>query len=301
MEDVLLLRRFNRSYAQRIGVLAESYLGTGRSLGPSRLLFEIGADGAVVADLRRRLGLDSGYLSRLLRTLEADGLVTVAEDAVDGRRRVVRLTAAGRREWRRLDRRSDQVVERLIASLTPRQRAELVAALETAERLLGIGAASFEIVDPRSAVARSAVGRYFAELDARFPAGFDPEAGGAERDAAAMRAPSGAFVVVLLDGQVIGCGGVQRIDEHTAEIKRMWIDAGWRGSGLGRRLLTRLEEVAGELGHTRVVLDTNATLTEAIAMYERAGYAAIERYNDNPYAHRWFEKSLDAWSELDRR
>ena len=77
MDAVPVLRRFNRSYTQRIGVLGESYLDTGRPLGASRVLFEVGADGARVAELRRRLGLDSGYLSRLLRQLEQEGLVTV--------------------------------------------------------------------------------------------------------------------------------------------------------------------------------------------------------------------------------
>ena len=85
---------------------------------------------------------------------------------------------------------------------------------------------------------------------------------------------------------------LQRIDEQIGEIKRMWIHPDWRGLGLGRRLLARLEAVAGELGRTRIVLDTNEALTEAIAMYRRAGYHSIERYSDNPYAHHWFAKDL---------
>ena len=102
-----VLRRFNRSYTQRIGVLDDSYLQTGRPLGPSRLLFEIAKDGSPVLELRRRLGLDSGYVSRLLRQLEDDGLVTVAPDPVDRRQRLVRLTTRGRAERRKLDTRSE--------------------------------------------------------------------------------------------------------------------------------------------------------------------------------------------------
>ena len=145
-----MLRRFNRSYTQRIGVLGDSYLGTGRPLGPSRLLFEIGAEGARVADLRLGLGLDSGYLSRMLRQLEQDDLVAVAPDPADRRQRVVRLTDAGRREWRRLDRRSEELAHRLVDPLTDRQRAELATALATADRLLRAATVTFESVDPRA-------------------------------------------------------------------------------------------------------------------------------------------------------
>lgn len=286
-----MLRRFNRSYTQRIGVLAESYLGTGRPLGPSRLLFEIGAEGARVVDLRRRLGLDSGYLSRLLRQLEQEELVTVAPDPADGRQRVVRLSPSGRREWHRLDRRSEELARRLVDPLSDRQRAELASALATAERLLRAATVEIDLVDPRSSAADSALAQYFGELDDRFRSGFDPGDCGAA-DAAALRSPDGAFFVVRSDHEPVGCGGVQRIDEGTGEIKRMWIHPDWRGLGLGGRLLARLEAVARELGRVRVVLDTNETLVEAIAMYERAGYHSIERYNDNPYAHRWFAKDL---------
>lgn len=290
MSDVAVLRRFNRSYTQRIGVLDESYLDTGRPLGPSRLLFEIGAAGARVGDLRRRLGLDSGYLSRLLRRLEHERLITVAADPSDRRQRVVRLSPSGRREWRRLDQRSEELARRLVDPLSDRQRAELASALATAERLLRAATVDIEIVDPRSGTAQSAMAQYFGELDTRFPSGFDPGDGAA--DAAALRSPHGAFLLLRSDHTPIGCGGVQRIDEHTGEIKRMWIDPDWRGLGLGGRLLARLEAAARELGRTRVVLDTNETLVEAIAMYERAGYHSIERYNDNPYAQRWFAKDL---------
>jgi len=91
---------------------------------------------------------------------------------------------------------------------------------------------------------------------------------------------------------VVGCGAIQYVDASTAEIKRMWVDPKRRGIGLGRRLLQHLEAEIRGAGRSRVVLDTNDSLTEAIAMYGRLGYLPIERYNDNPYADRWFEKSL---------
>ena len=128
---------------------------------------------------------------------------------------------------------------------------------------------------------------YFDELDARFPDGFDP---GDHHDDEPMAPGAGAFVVATSDGEPVACGGVQEIAPGVGEIKRMWVDPGWRGAGLGSRLLRHLEQVRVDLGDAVVRLDTNGTLVEAIAMYERAGYRRIERYNDNPYAEVFFEK-----------
>lgn len=107
-----------------------------------------------------------------------------------------------------------------------------------------------------------------------------------------MRAPTGSFVVARSDDEVVACGGVVRHDESTGEIKRMWVHADWRGVGLGRRTLAALEDEVARLGYDTIVLDTNAVLTEAIAMYGRAGYTPTDRYNDNPYAQRWFTKPV---------
>jgi GNAT superfamily N-acetyltransferase len=149
----------------------------------------------------------------------------------------------------------------------------------------------FRVVDAASAEAVGAMRSYFAELDARFEGGF--VIGAALDDAAVwMNPPHGRFLVAERGGRVVGCGGVQRIDTSTVEIKRMWVDTSVRGVGLGKRLLARLEAEAADMGADRVVLDTNRVLTQAIAMYETAGYTPIGRYNDNPYAHHWFTKPV---------
>jgi DNA-binding MarR family transcriptional regulator/N-acetylglutamate synthase-like GNAT family acetyltransferase len=289
---VATLRSFNRSFTQRIGVLEDSFLGSGRALGPARLLYEIGPRGAGVLDLRARLGLDSGYVSRLLRQLESDDLVVVEADPADGRRRNSRLTERGLAEWRMLDRRSDELAERLVTPLSERRRDELSAALTTAGRLLRAATTIFEIVEPTSDDAVSALTQYFAELDDRFSTGFDP-GDTLTADAPSMRMPLGMFVVASSDGEPVACGAVRIIDEHSAEIKRMWVHHEMRGVGLGQRMLTFLEDCVRQLGRRRVLLDTNVTLLEAIAMYERAGYTSIDRYSDNPYASRWFSRQLD--------
>ena len=293
-EHVETLRRFNRSFTQRIGVLDDSFLGSGRPLGPSRLLFEIGGavDGVGVLDLRARLGLDSGYVSRLLRQLEAEGLVRVEADAADGRRRTARLTTRGVQAWGELDRRSADLAEQLVAPLSPRHREQLSTALATADRLLRAATISFDIVDPLATDATSALSQYFDELDRRFVDGFD-RGDALVADVDALRPPIGLFIVAHSNDDPVACGGVTRVDAATGEIKRMWVDLNWRGVGLGQRMLSHLEMRARELGHSRVVLDTNSALLEAISMYERSGYQPIPRYNDNPYAMHWFAKHLD--------
>jgi GNAT superfamily N-acetyltransferase len=149
----------------------------------------------------------------------------------------------------------------------------------------------YSAVDAASGEARWALSRYFGELEERFSGGFDIQQA-LDEAASSFRDPAGQFVVAMLGEDVVGCGALQWLDERTAEIKRMWVDPQRRGLGLGARLLGHLEAQALRAGRSRVVLDTNAALTEAISMYVAAGYVAIDRYNDNPYAHHWFEKVL---------
>jgi DNA-binding MarR family transcriptional regulator len=205
MAETEVLRRFNRAWSQRVGLLEESYLGQGRSLGASRLLFEMGREGASALDLRRRLGLDSGYLSRLLRGLEDEGLVTVRADPGDQRRRVAVPTAKGRRAIDRLDQRSEERALALVEPLGPSQRQRLREALATADRLIRAATCTIEGVDVASEEAVAAVARYFAELDTRFPRGFDP-GDASSTDLEGMRPPDGAFLVARVEGAVIGCG-----------------------------------------------------------------------------------------------
>src|SRR5215211_4911074 len=108
-DEIAQVRRFNRLVTQRVGALNDHFLGRDRPLGESRLLFEIGPDGATLRDLRRRLGLDSGYVTRLVQALEAKGLVRSVPAPTDQRVRMARLTAAGRRELREMNRRADRV------------------------------------------------------------------------------------------------------------------------------------------------------------------------------------------------
>jgi GNAT superfamily N-acetyltransferase len=149
----------------------------------------------------------------------------------------------------------------------------------------------FDIADPQSDATIAAMTAYFDELDQRFPTGFDL-GDTLVADAPKFRRPRGVFLTGAIHSEVVACGGVTKLDDGVGEIKRMWVAPDLRGLGLGRRMLSELEDQCRTLGHHTVRTDTNSVLTEAITMYERAGYHSIERYNDNPFAKHWFEKSL---------
>jgi DNA-binding MarR family transcriptional regulator/ribosomal protein S18 acetylase RimI-like enzyme len=285
------LRRFNRTVTERVGALESEYLGRRRPLGESRMLWEIGDAGADVRDLRRRLGLDSGYASRMLRSLEAQGLVRVKASAADGRVRTARLTARGKREVAELDRRSNELASSILEPLDERQRAKLAEAADTVRRLLDASLVTVEPEPAGSADARWCIAQYFEELGRRFEQGFDPSRSipAAEAD---MTPPHGVLLVARLRGRPVGCGALKLHPGEPAELKRMWVDPSARGLGLGRRLLRELELYAADAGATTIRLETNGSLTEAIALYRSAGYDEVPAFNAEPYAHHWFEKRL---------
>jgi DNA-binding MarR family transcriptional regulator/N-acetylglutamate synthase-like GNAT family acetyltransferase len=288
---VARVRRFNRTTAERIGALADDYLGRKRPLGQARLLWEIGLEGARIRDLRARLGLDSGYVSRLLRALERDGLVHVDGDSADGRVRRATLTELGVEEWRELDARSDALARSFLEPLSPSQRRALVEAMGTVERLLTASLISIGIEDPRGEAARWCLAQYFDELRVRFEGGFDPGRSLVARDAE-LTLPAGLLLVARLRGKAVGCAGLKLHGRGPADIKHMWVAPSVRRLGLGRRILAELERQARERGATAVRLETNRALTEAISLYRRSGYREIAAFNDEPYAHHWFEKRL---------
>lgn len=288
-EHVTEVRRFNRLVTQRAGALQDHFLGRDRPLGESRVLFEIGTAGADLRDLRARLDLDSGYLSRLVRSLVERGLVEVRPVAGDERIRRAELTPAGRAELDEINRRSDGAAESLLEPLTDAQRLQLVTAMAQVRRLLQASALRIERVHPADEVARWCVGQYFTELAARLEQGFDP-AQSLAMDDAELVPPAGAFLVARIEGEPVACGAVKTLAPGIAYLKRMWVSAQVRGIGLGRRMLAALESEAVALGLRTVRLETNRALGEAIRLYRTAGYQEVPPFNDEPYADHWFEK-----------
>lgn len=284
-------RSFNRTVAERIGALDDRFLGRARPMGASRTLWEIGPEGIEVRALRARLALDSGYTSRVLRSLERQGLVRVDTSPDDRRVRRVHLTEAGLAERAELDRRSNDVAWSLLEPLSDVQRARLVAAMSDVERLLCASMVRFAIEDPATPDARWCIEQYFSELNVRFGAGFDPSLS-ISADAHELTPPAGALLIARLRGQPVGCGAIKFHPGAPAELKRMWVAPEARGLGLGRRLLQELERHARGAGVEVLRLETNRSLQEAIALYRSSGYCEVESFNDEPYAHHWFEKRL---------
>jgi DNA-binding MarR family transcriptional regulator/GNAT superfamily N-acetyltransferase len=286
------VRRFNRTVTESVGALNDRFLGRERPLGEARVLWEIGLDGCEVRLLRARLALDSGYLSRLLRSLEAAGLVEVVAGKSDRRIRVARLTAAGRAERVALDRGADDHARSLLAPLTAKQRERLVSAMRDVERLLTAASVQITPVDPEHPDARYCLAEYVAELNRRSDRGFDPSVG-ATALPHEVRPPAGQFFVAYVHGEAIGCGGVKHHRDAPGEIKRMWIAPAARGLGLGRRLLAVLEACAGSGGARVARIETSGVLGEALALYRSAGWVEVPAFNDEPFADHWFEKALE--------
>jgi ribosomal protein S18 acetylase RimI-like enzyme len=292
---VAQVRKFNRTVTQRVGALNDRYLARDRSLGGSRLLWEIGtggADGRDVRYLRTQLELDSGYLSRLLRSLETVGLITLRPKDKDKRVRIARVTSQGSAELAVLDQLSDELAASMLAPLAARQRTRLVAAMAEVERLLALATVNITPTDPADPLAQHCLHAYFSELERRFDGGFDPRLS-LPVSIEDMRPPAGLFLLALRGAEPIGCGALRFYDTEPAYIKRMWIADSARGLGIGRRLLSELESEAAQRGASAVRLETNRSLTEAIALYQSAGYIEVPAFNDEAYAHHWFVKELD--------
>ena len=290
--ELQTVRAFNRALTRRWRSVSAAGPFAEREQGVDRVLLGIGRRGSPERLLRERLALDSGYLSRLVRALERQGLVrSEARSGEDARRRFIVLTRAGLARLRRFDAQDRARVRLLLAPLTASESRQLLEAMALIERLLRRSGVVIGPEDPAAAAARWCFARYFDELDARFPGGFDRRAGGATVRAELLP-PRGRLLIARLDGAPVGCGAIRELAPGVLEIKRMWVAPSARGLGIGRDLLEALERIARRRRARLIRLDTHATLNEALRLYCKAGYRRIARYNDNPYAQRWFEKRL---------
>jgi DNA-binding MarR family transcriptional regulator len=288
VDRVELVRDFNRFYASRLGMLTDRYLGRDRPLSEARLIFEIG-DRVDVRELRRRLGLDSGYLSRLLRSLAAQDLVRVSVHPDDSRARVVALTDAGVRELAEINARSRAGISELMTQLTVDEQKQLLDAQRQIRRLLRLAGVTVDRVADDADVARWCLAAYAAELAIRFPEGYQRSALAKPGE---LDGEDGALLVAREDDRAIGCVGWHRLGSATAEIRHLWVSEPARGLGLGRRLLREVEGDAATRGITTLRLGTHRVLTEAIALYRAGGYREIPTYDDSPYNQLAFEKQL---------
>lgn len=286
-EDVAAVRAFNRFYTRRIGVLDEAHLGEGFTLGEARVLYELAqAEGLTAKRLGDMLGLDGGYLSRILRRFEASGLLERRPDPRDGRSSSLHLTPSGRVAQGRLDRRSDTEVSALVQGLDPGQRARLNDAMQTVRALLDGGAQAAAPTVAEAIVLRPhrpgdmgwivqrhgelyAVERGWGapfealvgQVCAEFLQRFDPER---ERCWIADRGGERLGAVFLADG-----GG------GTAKLRMLLVEPAARGLGLGRRLAEACIAFAREVGYREITLWTQSVLEPARRIYAGLGFELI--------------------------
>jgi DNA-binding MarR family transcriptional regulator/GNAT superfamily N-acetyltransferase len=283
-ETTEAVRRFNRFYTRRIGVLEESLLGSGLTLSQGRVIFELGRRPAWTAgEIAAELRLDPGHISRLLASLEKLKLVARKPSPTDGRQTIVSLTARGRERYQLLDRRSADEVAKLLDGLPAGCRHRLLAAMTAIESLLSETTAPpvpYIIRPPRPGDIGWVVSRhgalyaeeygwdetfegFVAEIAGTFLKGFDTRR---ERCWIAER-----------EGQVVGSVFlVKGPDERSAKLRLLYVEPAARGLGIGARLVEECRVFAGAAGYARIVLWTNSVLTSARRIYEAAGYRLID-------------------------
>ncbi len=289
LDPVARVRRFNRVVTLEVGALDSSFLGRGRALGAARVLNAIGQGRTDVAEVRDYLGLDSGLMSRLLRGLEEEGLVETTPKPGDARRRVARLTAAGREEFAAYEQLSDARARALLSGHS--RSGALLGAMDLVASILGRDRIALREADPGCAEARYCLGEYYAELALRFERGFDVSLS-RDPDAEDMVRPRGVFLLAMSEGLPVGCVGLKGSGGASGEIKRLWVSRAARGLGVGRRLMNAAEKAGRELSMKTLRLDTNSALPEAVRLYRCDGWREIPRFNDDPYPDLFFEKDL---------
>ncbi|HEX8804045.1 MAG TPA: bifunctional helix-turn-helix transcriptional regulator/GNAT family N-acetyltransferase [Acidimicrobiales bacterium] len=278
MTAVATVRSFNRFYTRWVGALAEGLLDSPWSLAEARVLFELAqADATEVVDLRERLGLDAGYLSRILARLEGAGLVERTRSAADARRSVAGLTAAGRAAFRELDARSAEQIGALLDPLDGTDRRRLVGAMATIRSLLGDGERSGGFVlrplepgDHGWVVERHGA-LYAAEHG--WDVSFEALVARIVADYLDGRDPARETAwIAEVDGERVGCVFCVRHDDETAQLRLLLVDPRARGAGIGARLVDECLRFARRAGYRRIRLWTNDVLAAARRIYQRAGF-----------------------------
>ncbi|MEM9589778.1 MAG: bifunctional helix-turn-helix transcriptional regulator/GNAT family N-acetyltransferase [Pseudomonadota bacterium] len=289
LDQIARIRSFGRAVAVEVGALEDSFLDRGRALGAARVLNAIGLGHQNVSDIRTLLKLDTGLLSRLLRSLEAEGLIETKPNPADRRGRVTTLTPKGKEEFDIYETLSDERAAAILARHKSAHR--LLEAMDVVTVALSRENIVFEEADYTSDIARFCLNAFAAELSARLNLEFDLKQSG-DPELSQTKHPNGTFVVARLDDMPVGCVGVKGTGTDLAEIKRMWIAPAARGLGLAHRLMDTAEGAARALGIKTLRLDTNSTLVEAVGLYRKLGWREIARFNDDPYPDLFFEKAL---------
>jgi DNA-binding MarR family transcriptional regulator/GNAT superfamily N-acetyltransferase len=285
------VRAFNRFYTGVIGVLGEGMLDTPYSLTEARLLFELAQRRTTeVRELRGVVGVDAGYLSRLLARFEADGIVARERSSTDGRRQVVRLTGAGRKAFRTLDARAASDVRSLLSRLSDDDQRRVVAAMETIRGTLDRGDRGATVVlrspDPGEfgwIIERNAA--LYAE-EYGWDGGYETLVTRIIADFLEHHDPRRERAwIAEVDGAPVGCVLCVRKDDEVAQLRLLLVEPSARGLGIGSRLVDECLRFAPRAGYGRIVLWTNDVLEDARRIYERAGFELVEEEPHHSFGH----------------
>jgi DNA-binding MarR family transcriptional regulator/N-acetylglutamate synthase-like GNAT family acetyltransferase len=290
---VAAVRRFNRFYTQRLGMLQENWLDSPFSLAEARVLYELAnRDKPTASELAKELGLDAGYLSRILRGFAARGLIVKQASGSDGRQRLLSITARGRRQFAPLDAHSNRQVRAMLAALPEAGQARLSGAMRTIERLLGGDAARAEpyiLRPPRPGDMGWIVSRHgalygadygwderlealTAEIVAEFIRTFDPKR---ERCWIAER-----------DGENVGSVFLVKETERVARLRLLLVEPQARGLGIGARLVDECVRFARTAGYRKITLWTHTVLTAARRIYRNAGFKLVHKEPHDSFGRR---------------
>lgn len=293
-ERVDAVRRFNRFFTRRIGVLREGLLHSPYSLTEARILFDLAQrDDLTATELGRALGLDAGYLSRTLARLEQQGLVDRTRSEDDGRARLLRLTAAGRDAFALLDRRSREEVAEMLSDLGEGDQRRLLAAMRTIEGILDKGV-RFKYAEPF--FLRPHEPGDMGWVVHRHGALYAQEYGWDERFEALVAGIVSEFInhydprrercwIAEMNGEIVGSVFVVRASETVAKLRLLLVEPSARGLVLGTRLVEECIRFARRAGYQKMVLWTNSVLVDARRIYERAGFTLVAQEAHHSFGH----------------
>ncbi|HEX8034996.1 MAG TPA: helix-turn-helix domain-containing GNAT family N-acetyltransferase, partial [Ktedonobacterales bacterium] len=291
-ERIESVRQFNRFFTRQIGVLREGLLHSPYSLTEARIIFELGHRNEVTAtELCRELGLDPGYLSRILARLEQQGLLEKVRSGSDGRARLLSLTTDGEKAFALLDQRSSDEVGEMLRDLSERDQQRLLKAMDTIEDILGNGLKYSEpfVVRPHESgdmgwvVHRHGVlyaqeygwDEHFealvAQIVADFINNFDPK-----RE---------HCWIAEMDGEIVGSIFLVKASETVAKLRLLLVEPKARGLGVGSRLIAECIRFARRRGYTKIVLWTNDVLVQARRLYEKAGFVLVAQEAHHSFGH----------------
>jgi DNA-binding MarR family transcriptional regulator/N-acetylglutamate synthase-like GNAT family acetyltransferase len=292
-ELVTAMRAFTRAYTAVLGVLDEGLLGTPLSVTEGRVVFELAQrDVTDVADLRRELHLDAGYLSRITARLDASGLVTRERSAVDARRVVLRLTDRGREAFAELDARSSAQVAGLLGSMPDPVQRRLVAAMDTIRVVLD----DTRPTPPTAVVLRAPRPGDYGWVVARHGALYAEEYGwNADFEGLVARIVGGfvehhdpareAAWIAEIDGEPVGCVFCVAGDATTAKLRILLVEPSARGLGIGTRLVDECLRFARGAGYRSITLWTNDVLVSARRIYEAANFTLVDEQPHHSFGH----------------